>query len=266
MSDSPGFIQSPIRGAATSLRSIAAYLALSFGIAWLLWLPFVLGTDGLHLFRVTIDIQWASIGTIGPMFAAIAISRRTTGRWLPSRFYPPANVGRILALLVAPALMLLTAALIPYIVGTQPGTRHPTWACFAPLFAIWPNILGGPLGEEFGWRGFLLPRLTARLGPTPGTLLLAAIWSAWHLPLFLLHTWGHPPVWMFFAILAGASVFMTFGFNLTGGSILAAILAHFTFNVSSMIYNDLLATARVRHLADAYFPIPIIVAAVALSH
>jgi uncharacterized protein len=248
--------------ATTSWRAIGAYLGLSFGIAWLLWLPLVLGAEGLNLFHFTINVQWVAIGTIGPMLAAIAVSRRTTGRWLPSRFFPPANVGRILALFVAPALMLLTVV-VPYILGTQPGTRHPTWSCFAPLLA-WMMVLGGPLGEEFGWRGFLLPRLSARLGPTPATLVLGVIWTAWHLPLFLLHTWGHPPLWMFFALLAGASVLMTFGYNLAGGSILAAILAHYTFNVAPQILGALAATAQPRPFPDWYFPIPMALIAIAL--
>jgi membrane protease YdiL (CAAX protease family) len=37
-------------------------------------------------------------------------------------------------------------------------------------------------GEEYGWRGYLLPRLLP-LGELRGTLILAAIWGIWHLPV-----------------------------------------------------------------------------------
>jgi uncharacterized protein len=233
---------------AFSSRAIGEYLVLSFGIAWLLWLPIILGADGLHLFAYSLPEHWIAIGTAGPIAAAFIAAKRSTGRWLPSRFFPPAHAGRILALLVAPALILIPDV-IPYIVATQPGTRHPAWSCFSPLL-VWINVLGGPLGEEFGWRGFLLPRLTARLGPTPATLILALIWTAWHLPLFLVHIWGHPPLWFFLSLLTIASVFMTFGYNLTGGSILSAILAHFTLNAAPVIYGNLLATAQSRSTPD----------------
>jgi uncharacterized protein len=46
-------------------------------------------------------------------------------------------------------------------------------------------LLGGPLGEEPGWRGFVLPRLQPRFGPLGGTLLLGFLWGCWHLPEFL---------------------------------------------------------------------------------
>lgn len=41
------------------------------------------------------------------------------------------------------------------------------------------------LGEEFGWRGFLLPRLNQLMGPVLGTIVLAGIWGVWHAPMFL---------------------------------------------------------------------------------
>jgi membrane protease YdiL (CAAX protease family) len=58
------------------------------------------------------------------------------------------------------------------------------------LSAVWPNILGGPLEEEFGWRGYLLPRLSARIGNTWATLSVGAIWASWHLPMMLTDVWG----------------------------------------------------------------------------
>jgi membrane protease YdiL (CAAX protease family) len=41
-------------------------------------------------------------------------------------------------------------------------------------------------GEEFGWRGYLLPRLMP-LGQNWAILLSGAIWAVWHLPLNLLY-------------------------------------------------------------------------------
>ncbi len=46
-------------------------------------------------------------------------------------------------------------------------------------------LLGGPLGEEIGWRGFLLPVLLKRNGPLAASLILAVVWGLWHLPIDL---------------------------------------------------------------------------------
>jgi membrane protease YdiL (CAAX protease family) len=46
-------------------------------------------------------------------------------------------------------------------------------------------LLGGPLGEEIGWRGFLLPKLLKRNGPLVASLILGVVWGLWHLPIDL---------------------------------------------------------------------------------
>lgn len=39
------------------------------------------------------------------------------------------------------------------------------------------------LGEEIGWRGYMTPMLTARLGRKPALILSGIIWGAWHWPI-----------------------------------------------------------------------------------
>jgi len=51
------------------------------------------------------------------------------------------------------------------------------------LIAPWFNSLIA-FGEEWGWRGYLLPRLMP-LGKWKAYLLLGAIWGLWHAPLIL---------------------------------------------------------------------------------
>ena len=44
----------------------------------------------------------------------------------------------------------------------------------------------GPIGEEFGWRGFALPRILEKYSPLVGTFILGAIHALWHVPLFFI--------------------------------------------------------------------------------
>ena len=39
------------------------------------------------------------------------------------------------------------------------------------------------LGEEVGWRGFLLPNLLEKFTPIKATLLTGFIWGVWHAPM-----------------------------------------------------------------------------------
>src|SRR5262249_52349042 len=64
---------------------------------------------------------------------------------------------------------------------------------YVPTYLIWfliIAIIGGPLLEEAGWRGFALPRLQPRYGPLVGTLILGLLWALWHLPEFLVPAWA----------------------------------------------------------------------------
>ena len=55
---------------------------------------------------------------------------------------------------------------------------------FVSLFiSPWMNTFFA-LGEEIGWRGFLMPRLMS-LGKTKAYLILGVIWGLWHLPLII---------------------------------------------------------------------------------
>jgi uncharacterized protein len=40
-------------------------------------------------------------------------------------------------------------------------------------------------GEEFGWRGYMLPRLVEKMGAMKGLLVHAFIWWFWHLPILV---------------------------------------------------------------------------------
>lgn len=56
-----------------------------------------------------------------------------------------------------------------------------------PLVFFYILILQGPLGEEFGWRGFLMKQLMTSYNAIFSSLLVGLIWSLWHLPLFFIH-------------------------------------------------------------------------------
>ena len=95
---------------------------------------------------------------------------------------------------------------------------------------MWPNILGGPLEEEFGWRGYLLPRVAARTGNAVAAILVGVVWAAWPLPLMLAHVWG-VRFWYFLPmVVLSAAIFASLAYFATGRSILGSVTVHYFFN------------------------------------
>jgi hypothetical protein len=90
------------------------------------------------------------------------------------------------------------------------------------------------LGEELGWRGFALPRLQRTRSALTSSVLISLAWAGWHLPAFFYvpsYVALGPSVvpGFFLGILAGAIV-LTWLYNSSGGSVLAAVLWHASFN------------------------------------
>ena len=185
--------------ASTAWRPVMMYLALAYGIAWVLWLPLVLGPSGLRVTRYDAYLPFfGSLGTVGPLIASFLAVRYETGRWaMPSRFFPTKRWSSWLNLLTGPVLTILAFVVIPYMICIAPGHKLIALGFLTPLSAVWPNMLGGPLEEEFGWRGYLLPRLAGRMGNTWSTLVVGVIWASWHLPLFLYRGWTGVSFWYF---------------------------------------------------------------------
>jgi membrane protease YdiL (CAAX protease family) len=111
-----------------------------------------------------------------------------------------------------------------------------------PLMLVGMAVIGmltGPIAEELGWRGFALERLQVRWSPLVSSLILAPLWWGWHLPLFFMkgttqYAWGlfTPLFWFFLVGTVPLAIVFTWVCNHNGKSILAAILAHFTYNLT----------------------------------
>jgi len=108
-------------------------------------------------------------------------------------------------------------------------------------------IVGGPLGEEIGWRGFLQPELLKRFNPAITSIFIALIWLLWHIPLFWLEgaaQSGGSIVYFGLSVFAMAFLF-TWLYLKSKGSLLLAILFHTMINyVSAFIIPSILPSSE----------------------
>jgi membrane protease YdiL (CAAX protease family) len=101
----------------------------------------------------------------------------------------------------------------------------------------------GPLPEEIGWRGVLLPALHRRYSLLRSALAVAVVWALWHVPLFFIagyplaemrsHPWA---LLVYFAQLFPKSVVFAWLYIRTNKSVLACILFHFFINFYGMTW------------------------------
>lgn len=104
------------------------------------------------------------------------------------------------------------------------------------LFLSLANIIPA-FGEEWGWRGYLVPKLLKRFRVLPTMIISGVIWGLWHLPLTIMgHNYGLGYVgYPILGILAMCwmccclGVFFSY-LTLRTGSCIPAAIAHAIFN------------------------------------
>ena len=114
--------------------------------------------------------------------------------------------------------------------------------CF---FAV--MIFGGPVGEELGWRGFVLPKLLKRINPLISSIILGIIWTSWHIPMFYFHVPGYDISFISYLLeTIYLTILFTWLYNNTKGSLLIIILFHSIDNfVMSICFNDFMTNFNI---------------------
>lgn len=213
---------------AQATHATALFFVAAFGITWLLQLPALLAQRGLLAGPVDRYMLPAGLGAFGPLVAAVIASRSAARRAGVRALFRPLLTWRVGArwYLVAVGFTsaLYVAAMAVYTLAGRGGNAH--WLYPPADGQRIAAMIVFPIGEEFGWRGFALPRLQERHGMLTASLLVGLGWALWHLPMFLL-AGATPGVFaLSVAYILASSVTFSWIYNHTRGSLLIAILAH----------------------------------------
>lgn len=192
------------------MKRIVTYVAITFGLTWLVW-------GCMALSGLSLNESLAAQG-----ITAVTMWLPAAGVWLTGRVYPgriklgatlrPAFRGNARTYLFAwlfPACFTLLGAALYFLLfpaqfdpalsayaQSAPGGMEATPAAialmigFTALIAPLLNALFG-LGEEIGWRGFLYPAMREAMSERKAAILCGVIWGLWHAPITAMgHNYG----------------------------------------------------------------------------
>jgi uncharacterized protein len=229
-------------------HQVLACVAVTFAISWAIWW-------GMALTSLSIAQPPGAVLNVialsGPSITALVLSAVLGGGEL-GRLLDGFSISRASALWVLVALLLplamIAVAIAISIVAFGAPTPVITLALVGVLGREFVRILflGGPLGEELGWRGFILPRLQARRTALGASLLLGLIWGLWHIPLYFVPgtgqfetvSGGTSPAFAIGAFVVwtiGLSILFTWLFNQTRSSLIVVILFHASINLGAFM-------------------------------
>ena len=175
------------------------------------------------------------LGTFAPALVAIALTERTEGRAATRallRRVCKFRVGArwyVFALSYMLTVKLSVALLHRLASGEWPRFGQQQWYLMAAAIAVSTWVQAG---EEIGWRGYALPRMSDQFGLASASVILGIIWAIWHLPLFLVpgsDTFGQSfPLYLL--QVTALSVAAAWLYWRTNGSLLLVMLLHASIN------------------------------------
>ncbi|MEO1240908.1 MAG: CPBP family intramembrane glutamic endopeptidase [Pseudomonadota bacterium] len=231
---------------------VVAFFLITFAITWgvaalSIFSPdFVLGDDG---FRGARGRSFFFLAVYGPTLAGLMLTLTREGfvTGLKGIWRGAVAPGRVtpwllwlfIGLAIVPAAWGLTVAL------SKIGLANETIGLFVPsallsvplVLATTPYIFTdpGPIGEEYGWRGYLLPRLLELTDPIRASIIIGIAWGVWHLPAFFNAAMGQADnVFVFMlANWIGWSLLATWIFiRMNGNWLIPGVISHAAVNAS----------------------------------
>ena len=262
-------------------QSLALYFLLAFGLAWLcqVYGSLLLLRDG----NAAVYRALLSVSMFCPLVAVLVAKRivlhqptgigwKVRGKrryWLAAWFGPA--VFTVLAALLYFAVFssrldlsgswLVTAyggEMDAETLRSQLGVSSLSYMLETGLFAITlapPINMLFAVGEEAGWRGYMMPQLKERFGLLNGRLLGGVIWGVWHWPIMLLTGYEYGTNYLGAPVL-GLVVWCVVCFALNTlldwlyektGCIWVSAIAHGAFNAVAALFTVL------TYPADAYY-------------
>ena len=270
-------------------QGFSLYFLIAFGLAWLCQVG---GCMALLQQNNAVLYQLALIATMFcPLLAVLLVQkvflRQPVGIgwkvqskrrfWLAAWFGPAVFtlLGAVLYFAVFPSRLDLSGSWLatayggqwtPEALKTELGVTTTSYLIQNGLLAVTLAPLANMIpavGEEAGWRGYMMPRLKERLGLLNGRLLGGIIWGVWHWPLMLLVGYEYGTNYLG-APLLGLVVWCVVCFALNTlldllyektGCIWVPAIAHGAFNAIAALPQVLITPA------DAYYnvlgPMPI---------
>ena len=221
---------------------VVSYFVIAFVVSWAIWISMALAN-----FRVVQGSAWPTHvpGMTGPIVAALVMSAIVGGgmgvKELVSRMGRWHVAGRWYLVALSPLAFFGIAA----VASAATGRGWPTLSELGkfsglPVVAapvMWLMLLVLAFMEETGWRGFAVPEMLKTKSFLTTALVIGVLWALWHVPsVFLIEQYQHMGIAivpMFLFGMVSGSIFLTWLYRASGGSVLLVALWHGSYNLVS---------------------------------
>lgn len=158
------------------------FLGLTFLFTGLAQAPFLLVRLGLVSLPIESTMAPLALGAVMPSLVALSLATLNGGGWRGLRV--AARLGPFRASTFGWLLLALGLPTALHLLAAAPLGRLQLYPPLLPEQVAIAVL--APLGEEYGWRGHLLPALETRYRPSTAAVVVGLVWSLWHAATWLL--------------------------------------------------------------------------------
>jgi membrane protease YdiL (CAAX protease family) len=163
------------------------------------------------------------------------------------------KISTVACIILLQFFICLGSILFKSIIGNMPIKAQliTSWTTLLAVFAN--NLIQGPLGEELGWRGFVLNELQKKFSSLKSAIIVGAVWGFWHAPLWFIAS-GYEGIQLvqyiifFMVSIISLSIIMTVFYNLTHNLVITMIIHQFFNYFTAIQLGDRLHTFMVTAL------------------
>jgi len=245
-----------------SKNNVLLFILIAYGFSWLFWIPEALIAQGMWAAPEGVQTILAlNLGAWGPLIGAIAttfIYKRGAGVKELLKRGINVRLGKWwwVVLLTFPVLIGGSLGLSLLLGNPLPEFEALAQPAALPIALVFIFFLGGPLQEEFGWRGYAFEHLQNKYSALTAAIIAGVMWGLWHLPLFFVpraEDYYNRPMWGLLLTTVLAGIILAWFYANTKGSIFAAMLGHTMFNWSNWVFPALKVDDAALILFGFYF-------------
>jgi len=224
-------------------KKLYTFILLTFSWSWTIW---IIGlstlSEGVNQESIGRFIIYFLFGVYGPSISAIITTLIYDGfsgvvNLLKKLVIWKVTYKNYLYIVLLPLVFVIIGIGLYSVLIGDIGTFDKMAFLSIPSL-LWNGLYAGPLGEELGWRGFLLTELQTRFSNLKSAIFIGVIWFIWHIPL-----WWAPfgslvssesisflPVLIYLIMLICLSIIITWLVVRSKNSVLIAVLFHLSIN------------------------------------
>jgi membrane protease YdiL (CAAX protease family) len=221
----------------THSSKLWAFFVAAFALTWACQTPGILALRA-GVPPTTLMLLLMAVGSAAPSLVALTMQTIERRRGGDVSLHNPTDarptLGLALIALLFPAAAHLLGSGLLWCLGLYRAQNLLYLPLRPEQIAI---AIVAPLGEEYGWRGYALPRMQALLGPLASSVWIGLAWALWHVPTFFVpEARGTTALelCMYLVAFLASSVVYTWLYNAGGRSMRGPLLAHLGIHLDNV--------------------------------